>query len=342
MALFVAIPVIYILSLAPVSASPNGKPFIELQGQILEVQADVSALDEKYEAIRTKVNNLDLNLQGQIDALNREITELREADASLQSSLSTTILQLADQGTVIEGLIKDLGDVVSEILLLQESNSDNSDAILALEQKQQEILGSLASLEPGLVAAMNDISENQALIWKLQSDVSSLEENKQNDIVGKCPESASVNEVRDDGSLVCSIPDLNGTVSSYFVLGKLAKLTNSFEIEPHCALRDPLFGLCIVVGTRESWKFTYDYSLAICPTGSTLSGGGYKILDASYNRDIHVFSSGPLHPDDEIAKKAGKVLGFEITGISWMVYARNFSEYISKQAIQATAVCLEQ
>jgi len=65
-------------------STPNGKPFIEIAGQIVEVQNDVNTLETAHQDLVDAVAALDLDLQGQINAINADIAALQAKDADLQ------------------------------------------------------------------------------------------------------------------------------------------------------------------------------------------------------------------------------------------------------------------
>ena len=96
-------------------ANPNGKPFIEIAGQIVEVQNDISALEDKYNTVMDRIDALETDLQGQIDAINAEIDLLRIADAALQPDIDDLAAEADALGADVAFLLTEHDRITMEI-----------------------------------------------------------------------------------------------------------------------------------------------------------------------------------------------------------------------------------
>ena len=262
--------------LAPSSstATPNGKPFVEIQGQIVEVQSDVSALEARYDLLTEKVDGLALDVQGRIDVLSGEIATLQQQDAALASELEQVVYDLEAQGTNIQQLLQSLSEVNLSIVELSNGAEDQSDAIAALRDQQAQILESIASLDAGVVSAFSAISDNQQLIDMLAQDVQDLEASKQNEILDGCPDGMVLQSVLDSGAVVCTSVQNGGTIESSTVSMKV-RLINKSKTVTKCA--EYFLGVCIATyqeTTTHRDKRRVDVQ---CPAGWTVTGGGYLV-----------------------------------------------------------------
>lgn len=321
-ALFLPLPV----AMAGTGGTPNGKPFIEIQGQIIDVQADVSSLEMKYQSILERVTNLDLDLQGQIDALNAEIIRLEIVDAELQASLSQAVADIESQGNDIQGLLSALSQVNMQIVDLMNSTDGNRASIEALEADKSAILADIASLDGALVSAISEISENRALINKVEDEVTTLASSKQDDITGVCPPNTSVSTVNDDGSLMCGTTNASGDVVSWWVESRVV-LTNTVVEDFRCVVFDILFGLCLEYGIVTTYTFDTASVFVPCPEGYKVSGGGHILgKPLSSIPDFDVLSS---HPDTVVGREG------------WALALRNRFRGNQVTTLFGQAVCLK-
>lgn len=271
-------------------ANPNGKPFIELAGQIVEVQNDVSTLQQNYDLINQRISALETNLQGQIDAINGEIANLHTADAAMQSSLTAAIADIQASGIQIDSMLMQLGSVNQQLVTLEASTGDNTAAIADLNTQKDAIEGQIAANADGIISAMTAITENAQLIDMLQADVTALENSKQNDVDMTCPTNQFVRTVNDDGSVLCGQANSVGVISYYLVRGTVIDLDNTQTSTYVCDFY--WYGACL--------SGHYEYYTTIgsrwvhlsCPSGFTVSAGGYS-LGGNPDNTIKVEGSYP-------------------------------------------------
>jgi predicted nucleic acid-binding Zn-ribbon protein len=273
-------------------ANPNGKPFIELAGQIVEVQNDVSTLQQNYDLINQRINALETDLQGQIDAVKGEIANLHAADTAMQTSLTAAVADIQASGIQIDNMLLQLGSVNQQLATLEASIGDNTAAIADLNTQKDAIEAEIATNADGIVSALAAITENAQLIDMLQADVAALENSKQNDVDMGCPTGQFVRTVNDDGSVLCGQANSAGVIVSYRVQGSQMDLDNFRTSQYVCDYYS--WGSCV--------SYHYNYYLTngsrsaslSCPAGYAVSGGGY-LLGGNQDGTIQVQASYPYN-----------------------------------------------
>jgi len=210
--------------------TPRGKPFIELQGQILEVEGEISTLQDQVDSIVARVDTIEEKaaanadtiaslqeqnavLQGQLDAsvssIQAEIADLRAANVALQSQIDIGSVDIAGAQAEIatnDGLISALSQSISDLSVdLQDQIINNNDLIGALESDIEVINAVLAE--------------------------------KERILSGGCPEGQSIRAITADGTVVCEVDDVGGSTNIERVIaGKIGFMSPSTykEIEVQC------------------------------------------------------------------------------------------------------------
>lgn len=176
-------------------ALPSGKPFIQINDQIVEVKSSIATLESQIEALFGKVTNLEDNvkahelaimllrqqdtfLAGLIDANKNSIDGvLSEIDAlkSRQVQLETAI---ATNGGDIEDLKIELTNVKTKIVVLEEGLASVSTESTSLKQKIADLEASNQSLQSQIDAngdSLGDladaISSNNLEILRLSNEL---------------------------------------------------------------------------------------------------------------------------------------------------------------------------
>jgi peptidoglycan hydrolase CwlO-like protein len=186
--------------------TPNGKPFVELQGQIIEVEGEVSGLQDQIDAV-----------VGRVDTLEDRVT----ADETAIASLEAQNLALQDQ---VDANSADVGSLDAEVAALEDDNAylqDQIDAgagdVDALEAEIAINTGLIVSLRQTVSALGTDLQDqidaNTQLIAAIESEITHIEEElalRQMIIDGTCPAGSAIREIDPDGAVVCEVDDAGG------------------------------------------------------------------------------------------------------------------------------------
>jgi vacuolar-type H+-ATPase subunit I/STV1 len=246
--LVVLIAVIMVLvMLSPVAyagKNPNGKPFLELQGQILEIEGEISTLQDQVDSIVVQV----ATIEEKIFANEQAIVSLQDQNAALQAQIDAHATDIASIQAEIAALEADNAALqaqidanVGDIDSLQAQIATNSGLIDALTQNISEIN----------VDLQDQIDNNLALIVAMEAEIQAINAilaEKQRIVSGSCPEGQSIRQINVDGSVVCEI-DNSGAESAI----ESVAVGNFFVMPPS--------------SYREVETF--------CPAGYTVTGGGF-------------------------------------------------------------------
>jgi hypothetical protein len=231
-------------SFAASGGTPNGKPFVEINGQISEVKGLVGSLERK------------------VDELYENVQSLEEAMVTTSHTIEEIQLTNAKLYEYAELLNYELIEVSEEIIKLQDEN----DALRAQQEAISLLVDDLAqqvavnenlieTLQNTLIDTSNDIYSaitfNETLLEELQQSLSYVEDSielKQNIVSGECPEGESLYSINADGSLACR-RDSGTTVGDLITVYAL--------------------------GGRSAY--------AECPEGTTILSGGFRSSLKGYN-----------------------------------------------------------
>lgn len=236
-------------------SNPNGKPFVTIAGQILEVEGKVSTLQDQVDSLVRKVETIEdrilaneeaidsliaqnealeaqLNANGDdIDAIKAKIAALEAANATLQAKINANSGNIAD---------------------LQAQLATNNGLIAAMQQ-------SISALGSSLQAQIN---HNNSLIDYLFSEVNrinSVLSRKQDIMRGVCPTGQTLRYIYPDGSIACEAASsgINGVYANY------------------------------IYNYQQAYPYSSFGGYVSCPSGMTLTGGGYD------NYGMNTYSAYP-------------------------------------------------
>ncbi len=192
---------------------PNGKPFVLLNDQIVEVENTLQALEDKYDDIITDIYASIEGLDGKISAINLKINELEETDAQLKEKIAQTIADLESQGADIKTLFENYQSLKAQLEVLEASVVTKAE-LEALEAEIETVRSSIAGVSTEVASLLSDIEDNAALIALLQQDMKNLTVAMESAIPqGECPQGQFLVALNEDGSIVCSSSDSNSSAS---------------------------------------------------------------------------------------------------------------------------------
>lgn len=187
--------------------SPNGKPFVTINDQIIEVQGAITTLEDQIDMIVGQVDTL----EGRVAANETAIATVESANASLQTLVNQNLSDVASiqsQVSALEAENDTLQTMINEnggdIETLETQVASNSQLISGLQQALLGVEEGYISLGEGL---QDQIDDNTGLIATLQDDIDTINdalEFQQNLASGICPNGTAVVDVQADGSYVCA------------------------------------------------------------------------------------------------------------------------------------------
>jgi uncharacterized phage infection (PIP) family protein YhgE len=209
-----------------IGTNPKGKPFIELQGQVIEVEGEISTLQDQIDSIVARVDTIEQRVGANEDA----IASLQAQNITMQELLAantTSIAELEAQIAVLQAENADLqaqiDTNIGDIAALQAQINTNNGLISSLQQTLNELGTDL----------QDQINNNEALIALLQEEIEEINEVlalKQTILSGSCPAGSAIRQVNSDGSVVCEFDDTSGGTIGTLQIVQVLKFEEIFPL----------------------------------------------------------------------------------------------------------------
>jgi len=186
-------------ALAASGGSPNGKPFVEINGQIAEVKGLIATMEQRMESLLSRVAANELRIDGVDDAvawLQNQNSELIQTMSDLDSGLTTiqeSVAALEADSSNLRAELESYGDYLNEL-----------ESKIANNQEMIDLLN--LSLVEGLNVIEERLAENELMMLELSAlaeDIQGQLALKQNLISGTCFEDERLVSIEEDGSLIC-------------------------------------------------------------------------------------------------------------------------------------------
>jgi len=251
--------------------SPNGKPFVEINGQIAEVKGQIATLEQRMDNLLSRVSLNESRIDGvgaAIVLLQEESTELEQQMRDLEAGLTSAedlIAQLEAANDSLQAELDEYGDLSGELALKIEANALKADTLTA-------------HIDNGLAGLEFLIGQNSEVIAKLQRILESIETQlslKQNILNSTCQEGYEVAGF-EAGSLTCIKrvqPEGPITISQVIATRALA-LSSYWTRRSDSDLYRTIYSLNGSLQPSDSRGVKANQLRAGCPAGSYLMGGG--------------------------------------------------------------------
>jgi peptidoglycan hydrolase CwlO-like protein len=237
---------------------PNGKPFIVIQDQIVEVEGAISDLSDQIADLVERADTM----EGQIAANQVGIASLTTANADLQAQIDANATDIDSLQATVDALEADNIALQDQI----DANGDADGALQALIDANTALITANQLELAGLSTLQGQIDNNSTLIAMLQSDIDGINASlalKQDILDGTCPTGEALFGVAPEGTIMC-------TPAGGASPGQLQNLT-------------------VVTTGYIYWPPALFTGYATCPSGWTLSGGGlYTVHQFDFGTNITV------------------------------------------------------
>lgn len=328
--IYSTVTLLLVIMMQSVSAAntPKGKPFIEIQGQLVAVEGQIKSLEEQMDELVGQVDSI----EERVTANETAITSLENSNTVIQEQISTLITQAAENSTDVLAALNQISALQIEIDAMNHLLTDD---IAAIQTQITELQDFVASNTEGLQTLISQLGNNNDLITALQNqtnDINVALAKKQDVLNGQCPDGTVLQSFDGAGNIQCEAPNATAGVSVTLatqIFPVTAKHTitrsvicgyNSWSC--HCSIWSGCSTCTAPIYCPRTTEHIGTGSTSItCPDGQFLAGGGI-INDHQEFVSANGTSSGTSdHP-----------------GQTWTVQATNTSG--TQLEIYATANCV--
>ena len=232
-------------------STPNGKPFVKINDQLIEVSGAVTSVQTQVDLLVTQVDTI----EGRVVALETAVSDIEANNVMLEAMISQNTTDIASINQAVL-------DLQAENVILQAQVDANSGDIQTDQAQIAANSTQIASLQTAIIALENGsiaadanlqtlINNNLALITAMQGEIDLINSSlalKQNIIEGTCPDGEAVIAIGEN-SITCG--EIDGGSSTISV----SRTSTYTGLSPNQS------------------KTLYAY----CPWPSRVTGGGFQL-----------------------------------------------------------------
>lgn len=227
--------------------SPNGKPFVEINDQLVAVQGDIDSIKDQIESLTRRVTSIEEESAVISEKLNQTIV--------VQTALSELVAQIEAGTTTLATAISDL-QVESDSLAAQLAALGGSDEELQaqIDTNQTLILSLQVALTNGLDSVDNEIEQLNELAFYLGQEQSKIQAEldlKQSILDGSCEEGEVVTAVSQEG-IQCQLVKSQTGITVFqvtkidTVLGRNSYQSYTWQVNVECPINSIVIGVQVI------------------------------------------------------------------------------------------------
>lgn len=165
--LLLAMAVIFFSTDVIAGSSPKGKPFVEIQGQIVEVSGAVFDLETALEELTVQVDSNTARVTGNEDAIQNLLAENAQIEEQIGALMQTAAANSAD----IQANLDLIENLSAELTILEQDVVSNESQIASHQAQIDNAMAFIATNVAGINSLHEDIDNNYDLIGKLQEQI---------------------------------------------------------------------------------------------------------------------------------------------------------------------------
>jgi len=204
-------------------SNPNGKPFIEIQGQFVEVVERIDNMEEYVNlellALKSRMTNLEADVDSigsRVLLLEQSIVEHQAVIATTESKIDTLIAASILENQAVADAMVSIESLEAEIAVWNEDPIANEVLISAAEAEIMAIRNLLTQEVEGLQVQVQKIENNSIAINNMQNQLDGLNAsiNNANDLTPQCPNGILTSNP--DGSAECTVTGTEGRIATTY------------------------------------------------------------------------------------------------------------------------------
>ena len=259
--------------------SPNGKPFVEINDQLVAVQGDVDSIKDQIESLTSRVESIEEEsaaVSAKLDQTIATQTALSDLVAQIEigtTTLASSVSHLESESASLASQIEALGGTDTEL----QAQIDTNQALLISLQ---------LALSEGLDSVVNELDQLDEMAFYLEIEQTKIQEElrlKQNLIEGTCANDEFLAAVSSDGSVVCRSPETNSPVE-VITVHKTFPVSSCSPAPNYCFEKVPCPNYAIPIGGYVVSVPMGDVELIRTEPSFQYGYVGYRFVNTAYRR----------------------------------------------------------